>query len=110
MRAATFDILPSRLRRSLAQLGVDIGIARRKRRLTMKMMTERLGVAKSTYQRVERGDPRVALGIYAMTLFVLGFGDALGKVVDPAKDDQGLLLEVARLPKRVRNKKDPTAS
>ena len=46
--------------------------ARRKRHVTTAMMCERLGVAKSTYVRVEKGDPTVAMGVYAMALFVLG--------------------------------------
>jgi hypothetical protein len=49
------------------------------------------------------------MGIYAMALFVLGLGDAIGEVVDPRRDDVGLLLDADRLPKRVRPKKSPTA-
>jgi transcriptional regulator with XRE-family HTH domain len=105
MRSTVFDTLPPKLRRSLAKLGQDIAVARKKRNLTMAMMAERLGVAKSTYLRVERGDPTVSLGAYAMALFVLGFGDSLGDLVDPRRDDQGLLLDAERLPRRVRPRK-----
>ena len=66
------------------------------------MMVERTGVAKSTYLRVERGDPTVALGVYAMALFALGFGEALGDLADARGDEIGLSLEADRLPKRVR--------
>jgi hypothetical protein len=34
-----------------------------------------------------------------MALFVLGFGDAIGDIVDPRRDDVGLLLDAERLPK-----------
>jgi transcriptional regulator with XRE-family HTH domain len=105
MRTAVLDALPPNVRRGLGKLGADIAIARRKRSLTARMMAERLGVAKSTYQRLERGDPTVSMGAYAMALFVLGLGDALGNLVDPRADDQGLLLDAERLPKRVRVKK-----
>jgi len=107
MRSAVLDVLPPAVKRSLAKLGGDIALARRKRRLTTRMMSERLAVSKSTYARVEKGDPKVSLGIYAMALFVLGFGDALGTLVDPGKDEQGLLLDAERLPKRVRVRKEP---
>jgi DNA-binding XRE family transcriptional regulator len=110
MRSSVHDILPAGLRRSLVKFGGDIAVARRKRQLTVAMMAERLGVAKSTYLRVEKGDPSVSLGVYAMALFVLGFGDALGDLVDPRRDDQGLLLDVERLPKRVRVKREPRAT
>ena len=109
MKSAVTDTLPPKIRRSLVKLGIDIATARKKRNLTTAMMAERLGVAKSTYLRVEKGDPTVSMGVYAMALFVLGFGDALGDIVDPRRDDQGLLLDAERLPKRIRVKKSATA-
>jgi transcriptional regulator with XRE-family HTH domain len=108
MRSAIGDVLPSKLRRGLKKFGEDIGVARRKRRLTVAMMAERVGVAQSTYLRAEHGDPKVAFGVYAMVLFVLGFGDAMADLIDPRKDDQGLLLDVERMPKRIRARKSPT--
>jgi transcriptional regulator with XRE-family HTH domain len=107
MRSTVFDTLPVKVRRSLTKFGADLALARKKRNLTTRMVAERLGVAKSTYLRVEKGDPTVSMGVYAMALFVLGFGDALGELVDPRRDDQGLLLDAERLPKRVRTKKAP---
>jgi hypothetical protein len=41
-------------------------------------------------------------------LTVLGFGDVLGNLIDPSGDDQGLLLDAERVPKRVRIKKRST--
>lgn len=107
MRSSVFDVLPPKTRRSLGKFGADLSLARRKRRLTVAMMAERAGISKSTYQRAEKGDPTVAMGVYAMILFVLGLGDAFGDLVDPRKDDQGLLLDEQRVPRRVRVKKEP---
>lgn len=104
MRSAILDILPAPVKRSLAKLGSDLAIARRKRGLTVAAVAERMGVSKGTYLRVEKGDPSVRLGIYAMALFVLGFGDAFRDLVDASKDDVGLMLDEERLPKRVRMK------
>jgi DNA-binding XRE family transcriptional regulator len=109
MRSALHDVLPPGLRRSLAKFGVDLARARRKRHLTVAMMAERVGVAKSTYARLEKGDPAVAMGAYAMALFVLGFGEALGDLVDARRDEHGLLLDEERLPQRVRIKKSPSS-
>ena len=109
MRSAIHDVLPAGVRRSLSKFGHDLAVARRKRQLTMGMMAERTGLAKSTYARIEQGDPAVALGAYAMVLFVLGFGEVFGDLTDARRDDDGLLLDEDRLPKRVRIKKIPTA-
>jgi transcriptional regulator with XRE-family HTH domain len=105
MRSNSVDVLPSRVKRALGKLGADIALARKKRSLTTLMMAERLGVAKSTYLKIEKGDPTVAMGTYAMAFFVLGFDAALSEIVDPKKDEQGLLLDAERLPKRVRPRK-----
>jgi hypothetical protein len=107
MRSAIHDVLPLRVRRSLAKFGHDLSVARRKRRLTVAMMLERTGLAKSTYLRMEKGDPSVAFGAYAMALFVLGFGEVFAEIADANRDEQGLLLEEDRLPKRVRARKTP---
>jgi transcriptional regulator with XRE-family HTH domain len=99
--------LPAALRRSLSKFGHDLAVARRKLHLTIGMMAERTGLAKSTYARIEKGDPAVAMGAYAMALFILGFGEALGDLTDPGHDEHGLLLDEEWLPKRVRIKKPP---
>ena len=101
MKSEISNILPSHVRRSLVKFGADLSIARRKRRLTVAMVCERLGVSKSTWQRLEKGDPTVSMGAYAQTLFVLGFGTPLAELVDQRNDEQGLLLEAEHLPKRV---------
>jgi transcriptional regulator with XRE-family HTH domain len=105
MRSSVSDVLPSPVKRSLTKFGSDLATARRKRRLTLLSVAERMGVAKNTYLRAEKGDPRVGLGVYAMALFVLGFGNPLSTLIDVSRDDTGLLLDEERLPKRVRMKK-----
>lgn len=110
MRSSAFDLMPARVRRSFAKLGTDIGAARRRRGITLAMMAERIGVSRSTYVRAEKGDPTVAMGIYGMALFALGLGDPLGDLADARQDDQGLLLDAERLPKRVRVRKEPRAT
>jgi transcriptional regulator with XRE-family HTH domain len=110
MRSAVSDVLPPKVRRALQKLGSDLALARKRRHLTTRLMAERLGVSRSTYLRVERGDPRVSLGAFAMALFVLGFDQALGDIADARHDEQGLLLDAERLPRRVRVKRTPRPS
>lgn len=102
--------MPASVRRALAKFGQDIAIARKKRGLTVAMMAERVNVASATIKRVEKGDARVGLGVYAMALFVLGFGVRIADLIDPARDETGLLLDQSRIPERVRPRKGPTAT
>jgi len=104
MKSEAYEILPTPVQRSLRKLGRDIRVARKKRRLTVAMMMERVGVSKVTYLKVEKGDPRVGIGIYGTTLMALGLGTPLADMADPAEDDEGLALEEARLPQRVRSR------
>jgi transcriptional regulator with XRE-family HTH domain len=99
--------MPPKVHRSLTKLGADLALARKRRRLNTAMMAERLGVAKSTYARVENGDPTVSMGVYAMALFVLGFEAGIDELADARHDSYGLQLDAERLPKRIRVKKTP---
>jgi transcriptional regulator with XRE-family HTH domain len=96
--------LPLAVRRALAKLGSDISTARRRRNMTVATLAERAFVGRNTITRVERGDPGVAIGIYATVLFVFGLADRLGALADPTTDQVGLTLAEEQLPKRVRAK------
>lgn len=96
--------LPLSVRRGLTKLGGDISTARKRRNMTVAILAERAFVGRNTITRVERGDPGVAIGIYATVLFVLGLADRLGALADPATDQVGQTLAEEQLPKRVRSK------
>ena len=98
--------LPPSVRRSVTKLGRDLRAARTRRRLTTRMMAERVGVALETYRRVERGDPGTSIATYASVMFVLGFGTPLAELADVAHDQQGQMLDDARLPQRVRTRRE----
>lgn len=108
MRSNVLLRLPSAVRGSLVKMGRNLSVARRKRRITQAMMAERIGIAETTYLRIERGDPTVGVAAYAMAFFVLGLGTPFADVVDAARDDQALVLDAERLPTRVRARKLPT--
>jgi transcriptional regulator with XRE-family HTH domain len=95
--------LPLVAARALRKLGADVSAARRRRRIPMELMAERALVSRNTVARVERGDPRVSIGIYVTVLFVLGMAERLGDLADSSTDRVGLDIEEERLPKRVRS-------
>jgi transcriptional regulator with XRE-family HTH domain len=97
--------LPLGVRRALTKLGVDIATARKRRSLTIATVAERAFVGRNTITRVERGDPGVALGIYATVLFVLGLAERLADLADPDWDEVGKSLDLERLPVRARTAK-----
>ncbi len=94
--------LPIPVKKALKKLGQDISDARRRRRIPMALMAERAFISRMTLAKVEKGDPAVALGIYASILFVLGLTSRLADLADSNHDLLGRSLEEEHLPQRIR--------
>jgi len=97
--------LPLPVKRALKNLGRDLALARRKRRISSVEMSERLFVSRDTLWRLENGDPTVAVGTLATALFVLQLHDRLNRLAEAAGDTLGLEKEAEQLPKRIRRAK-----
>jgi len=76
-------VLP-KFRNVLEQMGENIKLARKRRKLTTTQVAERAGIARSTLYLIEKGDPSVAMGAYFNVLRVLGLQDDFLKL---AADD-----------------------
>jgi transcriptional regulator with XRE-family HTH domain len=94
--------LPVPAVRALRKLGRDIRDARKRRRIPVAMLAERVSISRTTLSKVEKGDPGVSAGTYAAILFSLGMTDRLADVADPRHDTVGRELEEERLPERIR--------
>jgi len=83
-------------------LGERIQIARRRRRLTVTEMAERMDVSRPTLDRLEQGDLSVGLGVLVRALGVLGLEDDLDALA--ANDELGRrLADAASTPRRRRS-------
>ena len=98
-------LYPPSVQRALRELGRDIQIARKKRRMPVADFAERMGVSQGTLVRLEKGGPGVAIGAVAMALLTLGELRRLGTILDVSSDDTGLMLDVDGLPQRIRKPK-----
>ena len=102
-----------RIESALKKLGRDMSDARKRRRISTALMSERMGVTRVTLNRIEKGDPKVNMGAYAIALNVLGKIEDLEMLVDRTKDPLGLDLMDETLPKRIRlprSRKEPESS
>lgn len=93
---------PLPLTRALRKFGADIKDARRRRRISVAVMAERASISRVTLNKLEKGDPGVSFGSYAMVLFVLGLTERLSDLIDVKHDEVGLELTERDLPKRIR--------
>lgn len=75
----------------LKQMGENIKIARKRRKLTMIQVAERADIARSTLHLIEQGSPSVAMGAYFNVLRVLGLQDDFLKLA--ADDELGRKLQ-----------------
>jgi transcriptional regulator with XRE-family HTH domain len=83
-------ILPKH-KNELAQMGENIKLARKRRKLTAVQVAERADIARSTLSLIEKGEPSVAMGAYFNVLRVLGLQDDFLKLA--ADDDLGRKLQ-----------------
>lgn len=86
--------MPAGVRAALTELGEHLAIARKRRKQSMKAWARRLGVSEPTLARMERGDPSVAMGIYATALWLIGRTHALPELAAPVHDLGALEDEV----------------
>ena len=83
-------ILPKH-KNELAQMGENIKLARKRRKLTAVQVAERADIARSTLSLIEKGEPSVAMGAYFNVLRVLGLQDDF--LMLAADDDLGRKLQ-----------------
>jgi transcriptional regulator with XRE-family HTH domain len=77
------QILPS-VSKILSEFGENIKLARLRRKLSAKQVSERANISRPTLLAIEKGQPGVAIGSYVQVLFVLNLEKDLLKV---AEDD-----------------------
>lgn len=99
--------LPIPVRHALRKLGHDLRDARRRRRIPVAIAAQRASISRTTLLKIEKGEPGVAIGLYATVLFVLGMTDRLAELADPKYDTVGLQLEEEHLPQRIRASRKP---
>ena len=83
MPRRTPALLP-RLARLVAGVGANVKMARLRRAYSLEMVAQRAGITRKTLYRVERGDPAVAMGVYARVLQALRLENVLATI---ASDD-----------------------
>lgn len=89
-------------REALSLLGSQIAVARKERRMTVSELATRVGVARDTVNKIERGDPSVGIGLAFEAAAVVGLplfhADADRRGVEAAR----LRDRLALLPSTVR--------
>lgn len=88
------------------RIGERITLARKRRRLTVRELASKAGISYDTARAVEAGSLQTGLGAYLALLWAMGLESEIRGFVDPERDEEGKHLEIARLPARVRHRKE----
>ncbi len=105
MKNTTTDKLLPSVAIHLRHLSEYIRIARKRRRMTMAEVAERLNLGYQTIVRIENGDPGVSISSYMSTLWLFDLSNQFTQSLHPDKDETGKSLECSRLPERVGRKR-----
>lgn len=79
------QILFPKHQKILEKVGENIKLARKRRRLTSMIVSERAGIDRTTLVRIEKGEASVSMGAYFNVLRVLGLQEDFMKI---AGDDK----------------------
>jgi DNA-binding XRE family transcriptional regulator len=86
----------------LRQLGSDLACARKVREMTQAMLADRLHVSRKVVVAMEKGDPRVNFGSYALAAWTMGLEDGIKEIFSSERDPVFQREARLGLPERVR--------
>lgn len=86
--------LPASTLHTLEKLGADLAVARLRRKESLRVWADRLGITIPTLRRLEAGDPTISVGILATALWLINRDGELGQLAAPEHDRGALELDV----------------
>lgn len=101
--------LPPATAVALEKLGADLAVARLRRRESLKTWAARMGVSVPTLQRLEAGDPSVAIGIVATALWLIRRDAELRNLAAPESDLGAVEMDVREAIERGRARAQASA-
>jgi transcriptional regulator with XRE-family HTH domain len=96
--------LPGPVQVSLEVLGEHLRLGRKRRGESLRSWALRMNVSVPTLSAMEKGDPRVGMGVYATALWLIGRDDALRDLAAPGTDAQALAQEMLALQNKGRRR------
>lgn len=102
LKHLTASSSPAAVAELTRQLGANIALARKRRRMTQAKLATKAGISRPTLARIEAGEIGVGLGTFLAVLWSLGLEGQVRQVASPDADHEGATLEAARLGRRVR--------
>jgi transcriptional regulator with XRE-family HTH domain len=91
-----FQAPPYVVEEVLKHLGQNLRIARRRRRLSITQVAEKIGTGLRVVSDAERGKPSTAIAVYTALLWIYDFLGNMREIASPLADAEGLRLAALR--------------
>lgn len=96
--------------RSLKELGENLALARKRRNESLRSWAIRMNVSVPTLMRMEKGDPKVDMGVYLTALWLIDRHKALIDLAAPVNDLVALEGDIQSLRVRHRRTVQPSGA
>lgn len=96
--AAAVHSLPGPVKESLEILGHHLRLGRKRRGESLRAWALRMDTSVPTLSAMEKGDPRVSMGVYATALWLVGRDGALRDLANPENEAGALAQEISAIP------------
>jgi len=98
--------MPAVLESAIVEFGIKLQTARKRRKLSLQQVADKLGLGVRAVSDAEKGKPTTAVSTYIGLLWVYGLLGDMKNVASPLNDIEGLRLEAARKNKSIKPELD----
>lgn len=96
--AAAVKSLPPNVKESLEILGHHLRLGRKRRSESLRSWALRMDTSVPTLSAMEKGDPRVSMGVYATALWLVGRDESLRDLANPEDEALASARELSEVP------------
>ena len=100
------SVPPYPVEHAIKRLGANLRTARLRRNLTIEEVAEKIGTGPRAVMGAEKGKPSTGIAVYVALLWTYDLLPPVEELADPAKDEEGLMLEIASGRERARIKEE----
>jgi len=97
---------PYPVEQAIKRLGANLRTARLRRNLTIEDVAQKIGTGPRAVMDAEKGKPSTGLVVYTALLWTYDLLGPVSELADPARDEEGLTLELSSGRVRARTKEE----
>ena len=86
---------PYPVEQAIKRLGANLRTARLRRNLTIEEVAEKIGTGPRAVTDAEKGKPSTGIVVYSALLWAYDLLGPISALADPARDEEGLSLELS---------------